>query len=242
MIELMAATDGVVRGEKRRPGKREIADGIEHLVADELVWKAGALGVENAVIAHHESIFEGGAERIARVPKSRYVAHEAEGARASDLAAESVRADVNSQALAADQRMIELDLCLDAKAVFIRCDLADRITESDAYRPEHLDIPTRGLEHLDADIVDFRNERRGAAVHDRCLGSVDLHHRVIDVKSRKRSKDVLRGRNERPRFVAQHGRKFRCGHRAHVRSDLADLPAIDAGTNEPKSSTGVRGM
>jgi len=86
MIELVAATDGLVGRQQRLAGQRQIADRIEHLVAHELVGKAQALRIEHAVFADHQRVVERGAEREARAPELGDVLHEAEGARARDVA------------------------------------------------------------------------------------------------------------------------------------------------------------
>ena len=75
---------------KRAPGKRQVAHGIEHLVADELVLVAQAFHVDDAaVVADHHRIFERRAERIAGGPQAFDILHETEGAGAGNFAAEN---------------------------------------------------------------------------------------------------------------------------------------------------------
>ena len=47
---------------ERRAGKRKIADGVEHLVADELVREAQAFGIDDCVLADRDRVLERGAE------------------------------------------------------------------------------------------------------------------------------------------------------------------------------------
>src|SRR5262249_53663450 len=138
VIELVAAADRPVGAEDWPAGQREVADGIEHLVAHEFVREARAFWIENAVVADHEGVLERGAERIARIPQCGHVAHEAEGARACDLAAENVGLDVDLHHLASDQSVIEFHLRLDAETARVWPDLAKGVAHCNPYRPEHL--------------------------------------------------------------------------------------------------------
>src|SRR5262245_36867955 len=90
MIELVAPAQRAVSAEQRRARKRQIADCVQHLVANELVGETRTLWVENTIVADYERIFEGGTERVTGVPQARHVAQEAEGACACDVAAERV--------------------------------------------------------------------------------------------------------------------------------------------------------
>src|SRR3954447_6783876 len=79
MVELMAASHGAVRGEQGAARKRQIADRVQDLVADEFVGETLAFRIEDAVVADDERVLERGAERITRVPQRGHVAHETEG-------------------------------------------------------------------------------------------------------------------------------------------------------------------
>ena len=58
MIELVTAAHRAVSAEQGSAGKRQIADRIQHLMANEFVGEPRALRVENTVVAHHERIFQ----------------------------------------------------------------------------------------------------------------------------------------------------------------------------------------
>src|SRR5215470_6872949 len=158
----------------RHAREREVADRVEHLVAHELVGKARAFRVEDAVVADDQGVLERGSERIARIPQGRDVAHEAEGARAGDLAAERLWLYVDRQGLAADERVVELHLGLDPEAARVGTDFAEGIAHGDTYRLEHLDMAPRLIERLETDQVNRGHERRRAAVHDRRFWTVDF--------------------------------------------------------------------
>ena len=98
-------------------GEIEVADAVEHLVADELVGKAQALLVQHPVLADHDRVLERAAERQAARPQLLDPLGEAEGAGARDLGLEVVGAEAHLQRLAVDQRMVELDLAVDLEAV-----------------------------------------------------------------------------------------------------------------------------
>src|SRR5262245_54120180 len=94
MVELVAAAHRPVSAEQGPARQRQIADRVQHFVANELVGETRTLRVENAVVADNERVLQRGAERVACVPQRRYIAHEAEGARARDIAGERFRLDV----------------------------------------------------------------------------------------------------------------------------------------------------
>src|SRR5215204_218232 len=116
VIKPMASSDGTIGPLNGRAGKREITDGIERLVTDELVGKAQAFRIEHAVVGHDHGILERGAERITGAPQTRHVAREAEGARPRQLAAERRRIDIEGAGLLPDQGVIEVDVDFDPEA------------------------------------------------------------------------------------------------------------------------------
>ena len=177
----MAAAIGAVAAEDRHAGKGEIADGVEHLVADEFVGEAEAFRVDDAVFADNHGVIERGAEREAAGPELLDIGQEAEGAGTGDIAAEAFRADVGGEMLAADQRVFEIDLDLDAAAV-VRHEFGVRLTDIDAHRLDDLEVADAGGEVRDAGMIDGVDESAGAAIHDRDFRSVDLDVGIVDLK------------------------------------------------------------
>ena len=149
------------------------------------------------------------------------ILHEAEGAGARDLAAETVRLDVERQRLLADQRMIEFDFGFDPEAVRIRPQFAEGAAFGDADRLENFDIAARQSARGQAGLIERIDESRGAAVHDRHFRPVDLDDDVVDVEAAQRGQQMLGGRAQRPGGVAQNGGEFGGGDRAHVGADFA---------------------
>src|SRR5262245_42488510 len=86
VVELMPAPHRVVSAEQGSTRERQVAHGVQYLVANEFVRETRTLRVENAVVADYEGIFERRAECVARVPQARHIAQEAEGARTRNVA------------------------------------------------------------------------------------------------------------------------------------------------------------
>src|SRR5262249_25678486 len=141
-------------GEQGSAGERQIADRVEDLVADELVREARALRVEDAGVGDDEGVFERRTERVAPIPQRSDGADEGEGARARNLAPERIRSYVKGERLASDQRMVEFDLGLDAKAARVRSDLAESIAHGDPDRLENPDVAPGLRQRLDPDLID----------------------------------------------------------------------------------------
>src|SRR6185437_1181665 len=105
-------------------GKRQIADSVDRLVANALVGETHSLGIEDAVVRRDDGILEARSQRVARAPQLRHVAHKAESACPREVAAEHIGLDFDRQGLTADQRMIELDLGLEAEPAQMRSQFA----------------------------------------------------------------------------------------------------------------------
>src|SRR5215469_3847303 len=242
MVELVAATHRAVSAEQGPARQRQIADRVQYFVANELVGETHALRVENAVVADDERVLERGAERVARVPQRGHIAHEAEGARARDVAAERFGLHVDRQRLTPDERVLELDLRLDAEAAGIGPYLSERISLGHPHRLEDPDMTPGLIERLETHRVDRRDKRGRAAVHDRRFGTIDFDDSVVDAEAGERGQYVLGGGYQRPGGVAEHGGEFGGGDRAHVGRDLTLLPPFDMRADEAQPRVGVGRM
>jgi hypothetical protein len=58
MVEFVAAAHRAIDAEQRRAGKRQIADRIHDLVADEFVGEAHAIRIEHPILGDHDRIVE----------------------------------------------------------------------------------------------------------------------------------------------------------------------------------------
>src|SRR5262249_12001175 len=102
IVELVAATDRAIGTQERQACQREIADGIERLMADELVHVARALRVEHPCIADHDRVLKRGTERIAGAPELAHIPHETERTRTCDVAPERVGGAIECNLLTPD--------------------------------------------------------------------------------------------------------------------------------------------
>ena len=138
--------------------------------------RSGALVVEQYRILQRASPGQ------ACTPEGLHVAHEAEGPGTCELSFEVARGQPRDlQLLAADRRMIEVDRVRDSK----------RGARLDPNRPLPVGVleppandergSRRGLREQPGRSNEIR-ERRGAAVHDRDFGSIDLDPNVIDAE------------------------------------------------------------
>jgi hypothetical protein len=146
-------------------------------------------------------------------------------------AAEAFGPAIVFDALAANQRMVELDFRLNPEAAGIGAEFGIGVADRDPNGLEHADIAARRGERLDAGAVDGGDEGRRAAVHDRRLGAVDLHHCVVHAEPAQRSHDVLGGGHQWARSISQDSGKFGCGHRPDVGEDFT-VAARQAGADE----------
>jgi len=90
----------------------EIADRVEDLVLDELVFVTEPVLVHHAGIVEHDRVVEIAAEREIARTQCLDVAHEAEGARPTDFLEERRRGEIHGGALRAalEDGVAELDL------------------------------------------------------------------------------------------------------------------------------------
>ena len=73
----------------RAAEQRGVADGVQDLVAHELVREAQAVRVEDAELVHHDGVVQRAAAGEPHLLEHLHVAQEAEGARAGDLPGEA---------------------------------------------------------------------------------------------------------------------------------------------------------
>ena len=168
----------------RRAGEIEIADRVEQLVAHELVGVAQAAAVQHPVAADHDGVVERAAARQPGRAQALDIVEQAEGAGPAELGFERVR---RRTSCCMSWRRIsglgEIDLEAHREAV----DRAERrrcaAGSPTCDRLQHLDRAPRRVLLDDAGAFDQKDERRGAAVHDRHFGPVELDDRIVDARS-----------------------------------------------------------
>ena len=73
----------------------------------------------------------------------------------------------------------------------------------------------------DAGLIDRRDERRRAAVHDRHFRTIDFDDGVVDAQAAQGGKHMLGGRDHRTVAVAENGGEFGGDHRAEIGANFA---------------------
>ena len=115
----MKRVTGAVRdqvADHRIADQREIADGVEDLVADELVLEAERV-VQDAGLAEHDRVVERAAERQAVLPQHLDVLEERERARRRDFLDERFFGDPQRPRLMPQERVIVADAVGDLEVI-----------------------------------------------------------------------------------------------------------------------------
>ena len=158
-IELVARAEGLVMPLNGVSRQGEITDGIQRLVADELMGETLAFRIDNSVLADGDGIFEAGAERKARLPEALDITHEAEGARACNLAAITVRRKLKTISLTTDNGAGENNLDIKTKTAGAGQKLGNRIAQFHLHRLEHLHDAARRILLTKANLIDRLDEQ-----------------------------------------------------------------------------------
>src|SRR5581483_3038886 len=219
----------------RPPDEREITEQVEDLVANELIAEA-ELAVHDTLIIEHDAVFDRPAARQTGSAKLLDIAHETEGARRCDLLQEVVVIEVELHRLAADDRMVEIDLVLENQPVcrgnsntFIAIDDLDRLLD-----PQHRNL---GAERTDTGGVDEMHERKRAAVDDRNFGTIDPDVDIGDPARHDRGEKMFDGANryvvltDRGRVIESSGRSLESGNAkaVEIRTDESDSASSGSG-------------
>ena len=87
--------------------------------------------------------------------------------------------------------MIEADLGFNPEAARIGQYFPERVSDRNPDGLEYLDEAARCIEPLQTNLIDGRDKGRGAAIHNRRFGTVNLDHGVVDAKAGKGRQHVL---------------------------------------------------
>src|SRR4051794_38663156 len=115
-VQCVTGLRGADLADDRTADECEIAEQIENLVAHELVAEA-ELAAHDALVVEHDAVIDRAAARETGSAELLNVAHEAERAGGGDLLEEAVVIEVELERLAADARMVEIDLVLENQAI-----------------------------------------------------------------------------------------------------------------------------
>ena len=195
--------------DQRVAHQSKVADDIENLVSDEFVLEPQR-GVQDARFSQNDGVVERSSERQSLLAEHLDLLQEAEGARRRDLVDEYLFAHPQCARLIPQQRVIEADAVGHAEVVGgIQGDPLAAARKQD--RPHDLHETPRFLQRRNAGFVHQVHERRGAAVHDRHLGLIQLDHDVVDPQADERREQVLDGLDRRV-VPGQTGRVMYAGH------------------------------
>jgi hypothetical protein len=218
----VAGLEGAVLADQRMAEQVEIADRVEHLVADELVVEAQALAVEDLGLVEDDRRLQAAAQAQARRPHRLDVLHEAERAGARDLAHVRMLGEVDDDVaiLRAEHRMREVD-------AEVELEPGERVEARPLVAVAGLDGARNAQVFLRRLLLDdarrLQQEHVGprAAIHDRQLGTGDVDVEVVDAETGERRHQVLDRRHRRG-AVIERGGKTRV---ADVAGDAGDRRA-----------------
>src|SRR5262245_22966605 len=195
----MSGAMGYEVADDRVTDEREVADGIENLVAHELVLETQRV-VQHAGLAEHDRVLQRAAQRQLVLTQHLDVLQECEGAGRRDFLDEALRRDAKGPRLMAKERVVEADAVGDLEVIrWIQGN--PLVAARDRDRPNDFQVPPRHLQRLRARFLNQVHEWRRAAVHDRHFRRIQLDQHVIDVQADERREEVLDGvdRNLIPR-------------------------------------------
>ena len=211
-MQCVAGAVGHEVADDRIADQRKIADGVEDLVADELVLETERV-VENAGLAEDDGVLQRATERQAVLTQHLDVFQERERPRGCDFLDERLFGDAQRARLVAQQRMIVADAVGHLEMIG-RIQRNPLVAARDRNRPDDFQILPGRLQPFHARFVNEIDERRRAAVHDRHLGRVQLDDDVVDPGAHERGEQML-DRLDRHLVARQPGRQLDPGQVLH---------------------------
>ena len=174
----------------RAADQRQVPDDVEDLVAHELVLEPEG-AVQDPLLAHHDGVVQGPAEREALLPEQLEVLQEAVRPRGGELLDEDPLGRHERRDLHAHRRMLVVERVADAE-LGRRQELDPAVLVADPDRLEHSERrPAHRHLGVTARRVQERHERRRASVHRGQLGPVQLDEEIVDPESADRRQEVL---------------------------------------------------
>jgi hypothetical protein len=225
-------------------GKGEVADEVEDLVADELVWKAqGAIlngaGESGGGAGEDDGGLVGYSADEAHIAKHGLVFLEAKGAGGGDEVGVGSGFEVAGEGIAADG-FGEVDGVVDGVAVAgVEADelvaLGGGFLDFDGL--EDADVLTLAALALEAVGEDGGDVRKGAAVEDRDFEVIDFDDDVVDAEADECGEEVLGGLDEDA--LAHEGGGV--GDARDIAAGGGDLEVVEVRTAEDDAGAGGRG-
>ena len=188
----MAGAIAGVTGQKRRPRQRQIAHGVQHLVAHGLVLVAQAAGGQHLVAVDHNCVHIGAAKRQPIGAHGVHVRLAAEGAAVHQLAHEGAIGHVQHLFLTPDRGIGKFDVEVDFQMIR-RAEARKGLALAVFDRTFHPDRLQRHVLAADAHLQDAGHELRRGAVEDRHFRPVDADHGILNAGARQRGHHVFDG-------------------------------------------------
>ena len=216
----------------------EIADRVEHLVLHELVVVTEPVGIQHAVLVHHDGVVETAAEREALGTHALDLVHETEGPGAAHFLHVRVRREIDDNPVTRriEGRMAEVDRELETESV-VRIEPCPLVTMTHLDGLADADEALGSVLLLDAGRLDQEHEWRRAAIHDRDLrrGQVDVQ--VVDAETRERRHQVL-DRRDAHALVLEARRQSGVLDDVRTGLDVDRLGQVDAVEHDPGARRG----
>src|SRR4029450_468782 len=167
----------------------QIANRIENLVANELVFETQRV-VENTCLTEHHRIFERSAKRKPVLPQHLDVFQERHRASRRDVVDERLFRDAQRPGLMTQKRVIVADAVGDLEMIrWIERDAL--VSTRDRKRPDDFEVLSGSREWPHAGFVNQVNERGRAAVHNRNFGGIQLDNYIVDFHADERRQQVF---------------------------------------------------
>ena len=218
-------------------GQGEVADGIEHLVADALVGPA-ELRADRALGREHDKVSRGdGGAEPGRPEPGRIVGRD-ERPRGGELAAVGGGSNVDVEALLADRPGAVIEEIVDRQAGEPGgpgLDPADRIADADGFGDG--DRIDRGVLLDDPGPIDRRDEIARRAIHAGQLLGADDDRTVVDAQASQGAHDMLDEVNAR-RTADDLGAVAGLDHRSDDRRHRGRRSKITANEHDPAADGG----
>src|SRR5262245_4048673 len=188
-VERMAGAMGDEMSDDWIANQSQIANRVENLVANELVFEAQGV-VENTRLAEHDCILERAAKREAVLPQHLDVLQERERAGRRDVVDKRLFRHAQRPSLMTQKRVIVTDAVSDLEMIrWIQRDAF--IATRDGNRPDDFQVLARSREWSHAGFVNQVDKRGGAAVHNRDFWGVQLDNHIVDSHADECGQQVL---------------------------------------------------
>jgi len=173
----------------------EVADEVEDFVTNGLIGEAEAFGVEDAGGGEADGVVEGGAADEAHVAHLVELVFEAEGAGRGDLFGVAIGSEIESEFLAANEGVVEVDVAVEREAIG-RGNTDAFAVAFDGDLAGEAEVFAGAAEGLGAGLAEEMDPGEAGAVEDGDFEVIDLDDGVVDLDGVKSAEKVFGGGDE----------------------------------------------